>query len=94
MPIVIILRCLTKYKCGQLQEVKCSETLPYLLLFILGVTISVLNMAADLALVTVLVQLLVDLVASDNIDFYNLMPAVEGECVCSQVWDEYVVVRN
>lgn len=45
-------------------------------------------MAADLALVTVLVQLLVDLVASDNIDFYNLMPAVEGECVCSKVWDE------
>lgn len=54
-------------------------------------------MAADLALVSVLVQLLVDLVASDNIDFYNLMPAVEGECVYSSqtfnfyitIWDQY-----
>ncbi len=36
-------------------------------------------MAADLALVTVLVQLLVDLVTSDSIDFYNITPVVEGE---------------
>ncbi|XP_048050047.1 ly6/PLAUR domain-containing protein 6B isoform X3 [Megalobrama amblycephala] len=65
--------------------------------FILGVTISVLNMAADLALVSVLVQLLVDLVASDNIDFYNLMPAVEAtpypksfKCfTCEQASDNY-----
>lgn len=50
-------------------------------------------MAADLALVSVLVQLLVDLVASDNIDFYNLMPAVEGECVCSsQTFNFYITV--
>lgn len=38
-------------------------------------------MATDLALVTVLIQLLLDMVMSDNIDFYNLMPAVESECV-------------
>lgn len=38
-------------------------------------------MATDLALVTVLIQLLLDMVTSDNIDFYNLMPALEGECV-------------
>ncbi|XP_067266187.1 ly6/PLAUR domain-containing protein 6B isoform X1 [Chanodichthys erythropterus] len=62
-----------------------------------GVTISVLNMAADLALVSLLVQLLVDLVASDNIDFYNLMPAVEAtpypksfKCfTCEQASDNY-----
>ncbi len=78
MPIIIILRCIAKYILGERKSVRCSET-KTLRLFILGVTISVLNMAADLALVTVLVQLLVDLVTSDSIDFYNITPVVEGE---------------
>ncbi|XP_059417857.1 ly6/PLAUR domain-containing protein 6B-like isoform X1 [Carassius carassius] len=48
-----------------------------------GVNISVLNMAADLALVSVLIQLLVDLVQSDSIDFYNIMPAAEVFMSCT-----------
>ncbi|KAA0715816.1 Ly6/PLAUR domain-containing protein 6B [Triplophysa tibetana] len=54
-------------------------------------------MATDLALVTVLTQLLLDMVMSDNIDFYNLMPAVETtpypesfKCfTCDQATDNY-----
>uniref|UniRef100_A0A8C2HLD8 Ly6/PLAUR domain-containing protein 6B-like n=1 Tax=Cyprinus carpio TaxID=7962 RepID=A0A8C2HLD8_CYPCA len=54
-------------------------------------------MAADLALVTVLIQLLVDLVTSDSIDFYNIMPAAEAtpypksfKCfTCEQASDNY-----
>ncbi|TRY59280.1 hypothetical protein DNTS_016357 [Danionella cerebrum] len=54
-------------------------------------------MAADLALATVFVQLLVYLVTSENIDFYNLVPAVEGtpypksfKCfTCEQASDNY-----
>ncbi|XP_051566434.1 ly6/PLAUR domain-containing protein 6B-like [Myxocyprinus asiaticus] len=54
-------------------------------------------MATDLALVPIVVQLLVDLVTSDNINFYNLMPALEAtpypksfKCfTCEQASDNY-----
>lgn len=51
-------------------------------------------MAADLALVTVLVQLLVDLVTSDSIDFYNIMPAVEGEFVYSSTFCNLILLTS
>ncbi|XP_056321320.1 ly6/PLAUR domain-containing protein 6B isoform X1 [Danio aesculapii] len=62
-----------------------------------GVTNSISNMATDLLFGSVLVLLLVDLVTSENIDFYNLRPAIEAtpypksfKCfTCEQASDNY-----